>query len=213
MTENKSFRIKESPNGNFATVWPISEEMFSVKWDHWENSIVFDKEDVEDCLAKGTWTKPPEQAEDLPRTFKFKCKGWHYEYEYAQDKGYRYLNNNGIYGEYYPYPQDKAVENIKNGDWIVIPSNPKTTVHISSGILDDVDAESYTKLNWKIVGTLADNLLDAIKEFTKQGHEVVISEGAYHVYPAGADNPYICPDEESLLEVMGCIRTSFCNGG
>lgn len=212
MNINNSFRIKESPNGNFATIWPISDDMFSVKWDNWVYSLTFTKEEIDNCFNCNIWTKLPEQEENLPRTFKFKCKGWPYEYEYTQDKGYRYLNN-GVYDEYYPYHQDKVIENIKNGDWIVLPNNPKTTLHISSGIPDGIDVESYTKLNWDIVRTSADNLLDTIKEFTKQGNDVVISAGAFNVYPIGADNPYICPDEESLLEVMGAIETLDSYGG
>lgn len=211
MNINKPFRIINHEN-EYATISPLDNGCFTVVFDVDNgHKFIYTKENVESAIAQGLWKKLPEQEEALPRTFKFKCKGWSYEYEYTQDKGYRYMNN-GVYDEYYPYHQDKVVENIKNGDWIVLPSEPEKKPIDTLQLKIEIDGvkEAYEILE-DMVSTsvkISNTTLERIKSFTTgTGHDVFISEGIYKVYRKHEDMPYVCHTDEQVAAVMGALIT------
>lgn len=160
MTDNKSFRIKESSSNAYtASLWPISEFFYTLQWDHWDESLTYSKEDVEKNFDRRIWTKIDEA---LPRSFKFYYVSQpDIIYTYTQSKeGNPFISWEGNSARY--YSEDVVRKYIQQGNWIVVPSEPEKKDISNLSIKLSVDsAEANKQLAHTIA--LAKELEEAIK--------------------------------------------------
>lgn len=85
------------------------------------------------------------------------------------------------------YKVETVIEHIRDGHWIVLPSESTDNSHNTEN-------------------TSEDNLLDEIKAFTANSkHSVNIYNGAYEVFRSGEDMAYQCKDDEALRSVMQAL--------
>lgn len=94
------------------------------------------------------------------------------------------------------YKASTIAEYIRDGDWIVLPTDMKE-------IVGDIGPELSFQTNTKIT----DTLLNEIKAFTTTSkHSVNIYKGAYEVFRSGEDMAYQCKDNTSLRSVMQALK-------
>lgn len=90
------------------------------------------------------------------------------------------------------YKASTIAEYIRDGDWIVLPSESTDNSH---------NTEEPTE------NTSEDSLLNEIKAFTATSkHSVNIYNGAYEVFRSGEDMAYQCKDDTSLRSVMQALK-------
>ena len=59
--------------------------------------------------------------------------------------------------------------------------------------------------DWQLVETPNEELLNKIKQFSKAGHEVIITNGEYRVIAGEECVVYKCKDEEALVKTMEAL--------
>lgn len=164
---NESFRIKNY-EGEYATVFPIGVgDFFTVVWDaSAPDATVYSKQQVEDAIASGYMVK----IETQPRHFKFYCVSEpNCIYTYTLHSfGNPVVSWDGDGKNYTDsYTVEDVRDNIAEGRWIVIPSEPENKADISSLQLKIVVDNS--KANEMIAETtaLAEKLQASLLELKK----------------------------------------------
>lgn len=223
MTENKSyadsFRIRNYED-QLASVWQIgSGDFFAVKFDVDEEPIIYTQKQIANAFNDRYWeiaSDEPVKEESLPRTFKFKCAGNdECIYTFTQTDGKPLVTWSGGTCTVDYYAVETARKFIKEGTWILLPSEPET----HSAGSQNVPFDSYTanlhngeeylqkdlieKLH-KFGGKI--NIIQRIKSAT-QNYDMTISldSGTYHIYDNLCDLSYKADTDEKLIEILDCI--------
>ena len=61
------------------------------------------------------------------------------------------------------------------------------------------------KGDWQLVETPNEDLLNKIKQFSQAGHEVIVTNGEYRVFPEGECFAYKCDNDEVLVKTMEAL--------
>lgn len=217
---NTSIRIKNA-QGQWATVWSISEHFYSIQWDGDKTTQSITKQQLE-VLKKHsvevvitdhsviTTNKYGEKyvesgVKELPETFKFKVRedlcndSITYTYQHSENGHNVFWDTGSIH-----YHIDTIKRWVDNGEWIVIPEGKKPIDTLQLKI--EIDNLDEVKKFVEELAEQSNTLLESIKDFTSgTGHDVFVTEGIYKVYRNGEDVPYVCPSDEVLKKTMSAL--------
>lgn len=148
----KSIRIKNMHNQK-ATVWPIGEFLYNVRWDDdIVNNFRVAKHNVDEMLAKGQWTEIDDN--DLPDTFKFTVEDGLQDFYVATKQGNNYhitwdVSDTGTY-----YSVDNVERHVETGNWKIIEDRIITFCEGYSNNLHNNEEVIYTDYLEKLVNDL-----------------------------------------------------------
>ncbi len=165
---NKTFRIRNPRENEFATIWPVGPDLYTVLWDEDELSCRYKKSMVEMHLANNTWEIVSDVVGDsLPITFKFYCQDEPTRiYTYNQLPGQAkkikvtWVDENCIEQSYNGYDIESVKKYVTKGEWIVLPSKIEQDKSTFTITLDTTEATK--QLEEFLV--LAKNVEDAVKK-------------------------------------------------